>query len=393
MAIEAEIEALNKEAATYNDQAKLDTKRADETARLNELKDRQRLCNCLETVVARRDCLELHRKLLECSKLVGTQQLSTTITSIRRKLVADGLERRIQAEVNGLDLGYLPIAVHDESREGNGYFGVRLDAPVSVANDKVLSEGEQRALALASFLAEVAADTAQNGVVIDDPVSSLDHQRIRRVAGRLVAEGAKGKQVIIFTHNLLFYNEVLDAAAAANPQVAVAKRIITKLESEGFGLVSETDEPWIAQRVTTRIAHLHKRRKELESFKDFNTDDYRLAAKSFYTDLRETWERLVEEVLLGGVVERFNSGVKTQSLKGVTVEDDDYKTVYWAMKHASEWSGHDMASAKNVPPPTPTNIKTDLDIIERYRTALGKRRKQLSEGRARLEDAPDAEVA
>ena len=52
--------------------------------------------------------------------------------------------------------------------------------------------------------------------------------------------------------------------------------------------------------------------------------------------LRETWERLVEEVLLYRVVERFGSDVKTQSLKGVVVDDDDYKTIFWAMKRASE---------------------------------------------------------
>jgi hypothetical protein len=390
--LKEDVEALNKEAATYKDGAKLDTKRADDVARLNELKDKQRLRDSLQTVLSRRTCLERHGKLVECSKMVGTQQLSTLMTSIRRKLVTEGLERRIQTEVNNLDLGYLPFAVHDESRDGHSYFEVSLDAPIPVANDKVLSEGEQRALALAAFLAEVADDTALNGLVIDDPVSSLDHLRIRRVAIRLVAEAAKGRQVIIFTHNLLFYNEVLDAAAAASPQVAVVKRIITKLDTEGFGIVSETNEPWIAQKVTIRIARLHQQRKNLEGFKDFGTEEYRRAAKAFYTDLRETWERLVEELLLGGVVERFNSGVKTQSLKTVTVVDDDYKTVYWAMKRASEWSGHDMAAAKNIPMPTPADIKVDLDTIEGYRTALVKRRNELSKKRESMEGPPAAEV-
>jgi hypothetical protein len=303
------------------------------------------------------------------------------------------LERRIQAEVNGLDLGHLPLVVHDESRDGHSYFEVGLNACISVANDKVLSEGEQRALALASFLAEVAADTALNGLVIDDPVSSLDHLRIRRVAFRLVAEAAKGKQVIIFTHNLLFYNEVLDAAAAASPQVPVSKRIITKLESDRFGIVSETDEPWIAQRVNSRITRLHQRRNELRVVTDFGSDAYRRAAKAFYADLRETWERLVEELLLGGVVERFNSGVKTQSLKEVTVDDEDYIRVHWAMKRASEWSGHDMAPGRNIPTPTPSDIKADLDIIESYRTALVKRRNELSKKRKSLEGPPEADVA
>jgi hypothetical protein len=76
--------------------------------------------------------------------------------------------------------------------------------------------------------------------------------------------------------------------------------------------------------------------RQIEALTDFETDEYRGLAKDFYTDLRETWERLVEEVLLGKVVERFNTDIRTQSLKGVVVDDDDYKTIYWAMKHVSE---------------------------------------------------------
>ena len=41
-------------------------------------------------------------------------------------------------------------------------------------------------------------------------------------------------------------------------------------------------------------------------------DAYRVAVRDFYSDLRETWERLVEELLLNGAVTRFQLGVKTQ---------------------------------------------------------------------------------
>jgi hypothetical protein len=226
--------------------------------------------------------------------------------------------------------------------------------------------------------------------VIDDPVSSLDHVRVRRVAQRIVAEAAKGKQVIVFTHNLLFFNEVAEAAAQASPQVPVAKRIFSKSAAAGFGLISETDEPWIARRVTERITELRKKLAVIDKRNDFDTDGYRSAAKDFYTDLRETWERLVEEVLLGKVIERFNTDVKTQSLSGVVVDDDDYKTVYWAMKRASERSGHDMAAGRNVPVPKPDEMKADLKKIDDYRVAVDKRRKDTEAGRKRLQDPPKA---
>lgn len=268
-----------------------------------------------------------------------------------------------------------------------------MGSKATAQNRDVLSEGEQRALALACFLAEVEADTAKHGLVIDDPVSSLDHIRIRRVARRLVAEAAKGKQVIIFTHNMLFFNEVRDAAAAANPQVKVHQQVITKTQAEGFGVVSG-DEPWATQKAATRIERLRQRRNAIEKeFNDFNTDDYRRVAKDFYTDLRETWERLVEELLLAKVVERFNTDVKTQSLKAVVVEDDDYANVYWAMKRVSERSGHDSAVAKQIPIPSPADMKSDLDAIEKFRSKIKKQSDEAQERRKKKEAPPAATVA
>ena len=68
----------------------------------------------------------------------------------------------------------------------------------------MLSEGEQRALGLACFLADAVGQPVKHGIIVDDPVSSLDHVRLRRVANRLVREAASGRQVIIFTQIFCF---------------------------------------------------------------------------------------------------------------------------------------------------------------------------------------------
>lgn len=69
--------------------------------------------------------------------------------------------------------------------------------------DKMLSEGEKRAVALADFLAEAALDTQSRTIVLDDPVTSLDLEWRQLIANKLVEE-AKNRQVIIFTHDLPF---------------------------------------------------------------------------------------------------------------------------------------------------------------------------------------------
>ncbi len=385
-------DTLAAEAALLKDQATQDQTRSAEVARLDALKDAKRLNENLPTFVTRLSDLHDKVKLEECKRLVATGPLSTRITAVRRTSVAGGLQKRINAEITNLDLGYIPFAVSDQSENGQSYFEIGLAAPVTAENADILSEGEQRALALACFLGEIGDDNSKSGIIVDDPVSSLDHLRIRKVAERLVAEAGKGRQIIIFTHNLLFYNEVADAAARAPTPVPVAKRYVTKSLKDGVGLISEKDEPWTAQKVTERIARLRSRQAELSKLTDFDTDDYRRAAKDFYTDLRETWERLVEEVLLYGTVERFNSDVKTMRLKGVIVADEDYRKVFWAMKRVSERSGHDMAAGKNTPIPTPDEMKKDIEELDTYRGDIKSRSKNAEKVRETMEKPPKAMI-
>jgi wobble nucleotide-excising tRNase len=43
--------------------------------------------------------------------------------------------------------------------------------------EDILSEGEQRVVAIRSFFAEVGLSGGKGGIVLDDPVSSFDHRR------------------------------------------------------------------------------------------------------------------------------------------------------------------------------------------------------------------------
>lgn len=73
---------------------------------------------------------------------------------------------------------------------------------------KVLSEGEQKVLAIADFLAEARLAGITAPVIFDDPVSSLDHRRINEVAQR-IASLAATTQVIVFTHDIFFATTLL----------------------------------------------------------------------------------------------------------------------------------------------------------------------------------------
>jgi hypothetical protein len=109
--------------------------------------------------------------------------------------------------------------------------------------------------------------------------------------------------------------------------------------------------------------------------------------------LRETWERAVEEVVLGGVVERFGTDVKTQSLKLVDIADTDYRTIFFAMKRASERSGHDQAAAKQIDPPDKKQMEADLMELRGFITVHRKKAQSASERRKEMEQPPKASIA
>nr|WP_274705189.1 AAA family ATPase [Sphingomonas sp. H160509] len=383
--VAAELTRLEDEAASLQRNAShteaLDAMRT----RLAELQDRAKLGNDLETVLQRLRDVSEQKLLTVCQARVATRSISTQITALRKQLVTEELERRIAEEIAALDLTHLPFKVSDSSSGGKSLFSVGLHGAGAVKNNQVLSEGEQRALALACFLAEIGGDDARYGILVDDPVSSLDHLRIRKVAHRLVTEAKKGRQVIIFTHNLVFFNEVVSEAARAGDGAPLVKSVVAKTQSEGFGVIRENREPWVAD-LGARIETLRLRAKELKSVTDFDTDEYRRQAKDFYSDLRESWERAVEEVVFAKTVVRFVPDVMTGRLKEVTVTDEDYRTIFFAMKRASERSGHDMSAGRDIPQPSPDEMEADLTVLDNFRIELGKRRKATSATRSALEN-------
>ena len=389
-----EKQALTDEAAAYDVAAGDDTERENRNTQLAVLLDRKRLSENLETIRARHNDLQLRARLQECVGAAKTNAVSHQVSALRKELVTEDLHDRIRAEIDVLDLAHIPLLINDDSRKGESGFEVTLDAQRKVASRDVLSEGEQRALGLACFLADVNGQPVKHGIIVDDPVSSLDHVRIRRVAARLVDEAVAGRQVIVFTHNLLFFSEVMSLAAAHAPnRIPVLTNVVRKAAGLGFGVVEKDDQPWEAKTTSKRIALLRENIKALEAIVDKDGNSYRQGVEGFYTDLRETWERLVEEVLLSRVVERYGSDVKTQSLKGVVVDDEDYKTIFWAMKRVSERSGHDMAAAKNLPLPKIEDLKKDVTELDDYRIGLRRRSKAAEETRKQLEQPPKAATA
>lgn len=111
-------------------------------------------------------------------------------------------------------------------------------------------------------------------------------------------------------------------------------------------------------------------------FRDGHQPAYEKEGKYLYGLLREGWERALEEVLLGGIVERFRPGVQTKHLGTIAdITAEDCRTVDAAMTKCSKWlPGHDQAAAARAPVPEPAELKADIEALDNWVTAIRRRR-------------------
>ena len=144
-----------------------------------------------------------------CMKGCATKGISDQGSKLLKKYVTEALRAALKDEQVCLGITSIPLSLADRTDKAVIQHRLRLNgATLAADTSSVLSEGEHRAVALAAFLSELKMYPGKDAIIIDDPVSSLDHLRRSRVAERLIAE-AKDRQVVVFTHDL-----VLDPSCA-----------------------------------------------------------------------------------------------------------------------------------------------------------------------------------
>jgi energy-coupling factor transporter ATP-binding protein EcfA2 len=174
---------------------------------------------------------------------------------------------------------------------------------------EVLSEGEQKALALADFLAEVTCVPASSPVVFDDPITSMDYRRIHEVCDRIIAL-AEDHQIIVFTHNIWFAAELLSKADKKN-----WKYYDIRSEGTDAGVVTAASHP----RVDT-IAQVSARVKKMIDTAEKQDGEVKAAlVEKGYEELRGLSEIIVEHELFKGVVQRYAPNVMMTKLDKINV--------------------------------------------------------------------------
>lgn len=325
-----------------------------------ELEDRKFLSE--QGALVRQRRLLLFQAALFTSAMGETQ--TTAITRKANELIDVHLTAKVvgdfTAECEGLDMPHLKVRLARKSDQKRAVFQTNTGSAAARESSAILSEGEQRALALAAFFTELKHSEGMGPIVIDDPVSSLDRDRSLLVAGR-IAEEAKSRQVIVFTHDLIFFNEL--SKAADDRGVTCDGRHLFATASQ-TGCLDQAGITWKGLKTVKRINRLRSEVGRLSKLATSSPTDYEVEIKNLYGRLRDSYERLVEEHIFSDIVIRGVDRVETQKLRYVHLSDDNAIKFHTGMTRANTYS-HDNPASGTVKVPDPTEFIADLDYIDR----------------------------
>jgi ABC-type cobalamin/Fe3+-siderophores transport system ATPase subunit len=380
-AIEAWVNARATEANTF-ERAMTPEERAAKLKLLADLDARERLGPLLPKVS---EAIVWHRRehaFGEAIKSCGTAAVTRKTTELYDAHVTEELRTAFVKELEALGIRGQPVTLEMTGQKGARVQQLKLGTMPRFAKAKlsaILSEGEQRVVALALFLAEIGIEPGRSGLIFDDPVSSLDHMRRERIAKRLVLE-AKKRQVIVFTHDLAFALALTDFAEDQGVKFA-HRHLAATTKRKGL---SSDDLPFEGKKLKNRVGDLRamatNAKKLLET--DGNVEGYNDLVRNGYRRLRDTWEQLVEDVLLQSTVRRYRVSVETTRLKSVSVDDTDASAVYNGMTRCSKFTHEGGAEA---PPalPEPAEFAADVEELAAYAKTVEDRAKA-TEARRKL---------
>lgn len=236
-------------------------------------------------------------ELKKCQLELSTRGISILARTASQTLVTENLKTKFQEELDALGLKKLSVDLTDAgTSRGQAFMQLKLfnNNPVS----DVLSEGEQKGVALALFIAERRMQLSQNPIILDDPVNSLDHFITAKLVERL---SKLGNQIIIFSHNLLLQTSLVNLrgihecgvnqkSSCRKPTKHLFMYSVTSHNRDKKGVITEKKQDNVANNL--------KNAYNLLNSTQFN-DDYSIMVGAI---LRHTIELIIDEKIFNNQI-------------------------------------------------------------------------------------------
>ena len=292
----------------------------------------------------------------------NTGSITAKSTQITRQYVTTLVKQQFAAEVENFRLNRLTLE-DSGGRKGNLMHRPSFEsATQSPRIEAVLSEGEQTALGLAGFFVDAHFDSSNSAIVLDDPISSLDHINRGRVAKRL-AKFARDRQVVVFTHDASF---VIDLSRAADELgVRLAPRSVERRGDEISGISSES-HPWKVRDVGSRFNELKQSLVRINNNSAvWSSDKTEAEISEWAGKLSETWERIIRLEVVGRVVDQSDMEVRPSMFRILAcISDQDNQQFQSSYRRVSAWARrHDKAPQRDFVAPASDELAAELELV------------------------------
>lgn len=244
--------------------------------------------------------------LTSCQSLINTSIISRKIG----ELVADqAVSLQHQTFIEHLsyfnsDLATRVLLTKTKTSQGNTFQQCKFTGlPDSISS--VLSEGEQKIIALSNFLAECTIDSRQNSIIFDDPVNSLDMDYRELIANK-IADLSHNRQIIVLTHDLSFLRLLIDVYKEKHQ---TSCEVVGIAKYNGITGIVTDEIPYLAKNVQERIDTIRKILEEHDACNISDSHGREVRIDSACKKFRMLLERTVEEVLSNKTYERFSKNI------------------------------------------------------------------------------------
>lgn len=297
---------------------------------------------------------------------------------------ADYAKRRITDTEKALSNKYFNQkyidTFNDECNKLNGNFGIDISHTGAAGKsyrqlrlkgrnpNAVLSEGEQKVIAIADFLSEMQLSEVNRGIIFDDPVTSLDDERKKDIGKRL-CDFSHNKQVIIFTHDLVFVSILLNYCG--DFKIENRCHCIENLEVPGKIFLDNTPSHEAKYKTSADA------RKYLKLAKDAEPELREAFIKSGFAALRSSYEAFVIFELFCGAVKRFDDRVSIDSLKSLHFDDTIVNEIMENFKLCCRYmEGHIHSDKFLAAKPQVKHLQEEADRFDTMRPKLNELKKQ-----------------
>lgn len=267
-----------------------------------------------------------------------------------------------------LELGVPGVGISLTSQKGQSKRG-KYVVNETIKVTEIMSEGEQKAIALAEFATDLNIRKNFCTTIFDDPVTSFDYKRAEKIAD-MIYKISKERQVIVFTHNIMFYYYLYNCCCMDKSKENKFFKI-DEFDRDNKGLISVSAEGRLEnlKEITKKI----KNACQTIDSKNCLGDELERTLKATYSDIRTWCELIVEEGFLKKIIRRYEPDIKFTFVPKITSEFVDYLPDVSDLfnKSCRYMLGHSQPNETQNVKPSREEFNNDLililDLFEKYK--------------------------